>query len=205
MASSSKQKTDEEIAKELAESRKVTLTSAGGLGSGKELIGTNGANSYGGIRVGDEYLVRKDGDREYIDIGGARAYWDPEKNTWKGTGYDSAGGNHRASHFNTVNVAAQPTAAPASSGGGKPPPKKDPGKVIYPPGQGPVLDTNPGGGGYANWQAPMFNYQPITHGQHLNPLVDPNQWVYTPDPQFGILNNPGIYSNNPQPMTGVLV
>jgi len=202
MASSSKRKTDEEIAKELEESRRVTLTSADGLGSGRYGIGTNGSNSYDGIKVGDEYIVRKDGDREYIDIGGARAYWDAEKNTWRGTGYDSAGGNHRGAFFNTVNVAAKPSGG--GGGGEKKAPQKDPGKVIYPQGQGPVLDTNPGGGGYAAWQEPMSNYQPITHGQHLNPLVDPNQWMYTPNPQHGILNNPGLYVSNPQPI-GVLV
>jgi len=203
MASSSKRKTDEEIAKELEESRRVTLTSADGLGSGRYGIGTNGSNSYDGIKVGDEYIVRKDGDREYIDIGGARAYWDAEKNTWRGTGYDSAGGNHRGAFFNTVNVAAKPSGG-GGGGGEKKAPQKDPGKVIYPQGQGPVLDTNPGGGGYAAWQAPMSNYQPITHGQHLNPLVDPNQWMHTPNPQHGILNNPGLYVSNPQPI-GVLV
>ena len=199
MASSSKQKTDEEIAKELAESRKVTLTSAGGLGSGKELIGTNGANSYGGIRVGDEYLVRNDGDREYIDIGGARAYWDPKGNTWRGTGYDSAGGNHRAAHFNTANVEATPNVAPSVGGGAPPPAQPDwrdnidmtQGEGSAGSGDGLTTDQIVDNSGMQNWMA----MGPQTAGEHINALVDPSQWQYQVDPANQRVRNLGRYQN----------
>jgi hypothetical protein len=102
--------------------------------------------------------------------------------------------------------AAEAAPAPESGGGGgggSPEPAPQSGSVIYPDGQGPVMDSGPTGG-YANWQEPMFNYQPITHGQHLNPLVDPNNWAHTPEQQMGLLNNPGLYVSNPRPFTGVL-
>ena len=73
------------------------------------------------------------------------------------------------------------------------------------PSTGPsvsIIDTNPGVG-YDGWQQQMANYYPVTPNQSLNPLVNPGNWMYTPDPQYGILNNPGLYVNNPRPL-GVL-
>jgi|TARA_B100001105_G_C22317910_1_gene411175 hypothetical protein len=194
MASSSKQKTDEEIAKELADARKVMLTSAGGLGSGMYSIG-DGQSSYGDIAQGKEYIVRKDGDREYIDIGGARAYWDEDKKRWAGSGFDSAGGNHRAAHFNTTDVAKQSSGGKGGKGGkgggGKPP--KD--EVTYPGGQGPTVQTTPlsafqVGPGWSNWT-------PVGNGGSANPLWDQyDPWM--PDPAHGIWTNPGIINTNPR-------
>ena len=204
MASSSKapRKTDEEIAKELEDARRVTLTSAGGLGSSMQEIGTNGANSYGGIQVGNEYIVRNDGDREYIDIGGAKAYWDPDRNTSAGSGYDSAGGNHRAASFNTVDVPvvqAQSAAAPA----GAPPPSNKPpkdwrdniDKTIHPGsvGSSPGLETSGivDTTGMDNFMGSMA----ATPGAVVNPNVDPNNWMYQVNPEHQIARNVGVYKN----------
>ena len=204
MGTSSKapRKTDEEIAKELEDARRVTLTSAGGLGSSMQEIGTNGANSYGGIQVGNEFIVRNDGDREYIDIGGAKAYWDPDRNTWAGSGYDSAGGNHRAASFNTVDVPvvqAQSAAAPA----GAPPPSNKPPKdwrdnidnTIHPGsvGSSPGLETSGivDTTGMDNFMGSMA----ATPGAVVNPNVDPNNWMYQVNPEHQIARNVGVYKN----------
>ena len=114
-------------------------------------------------------------------------------------------GDYRSLGGGILSVGNVPAMAEASSGGGggEEPARQSTGSVIYPNGSGEILDTNPTGG-YASWQDQMANYYPTTPNQALNPLVDPNQWIYTPNPQHGILNNPGLYVNNPQPI-GVLV
>ena len=105
---------------------------------------------------------------------------------------------------NYIRLGVSETPQPESGGGGEHPPQDSgSGSVIYPDGQGPVIDTGPTGG-YTNWQQQMFNYQPVTSGQHLNPLVDPNNWIHTPNQQYGLLTNPGLFVNNPSPMKGVL-
>ena len=114
--------------------------------------------------------------------------------------FKSTGGTK---HANYIRLGAA-EAPKAEGGGGKreeAAPVQQEAEIIYPGGE--VIDTGPTGG-YANWQDPMFNYQPITHGQHLNPLADPNNWVHTPDQQMGLLNNPGLFVNNPRPYIGVL-
>ena len=186
----------------MEDARRVTLTSAGGLGSSMQEIGTNGANSYGGIQVGNEYIVRNDGDREYIDIGGAKAYWDPDRNTWAGSGYDSAGGNHRAASFNTVDVPvvqAQSAAAPA----GAPPPSNKPPKdwrdnidnTIHPGsvGSSPGLETSGivDTTGMDNFMGSMA----ATPGAVVNPNVDPKNWMYQVNPEHQIARNVGVYKN----------
>ena len=203
-SSSAPRKTDEEIAKELEDARRVTLTSAGGLGSSMQEIGSNGANSYGDVAVGNEYIVRNDGGREYIDIGGSRAYWDPDRNTWAGSGFDSAGGNHRAASFNTVDVPvvqAQAPAASAAPAGAPPPtnkPKKDwrdnidktihPGSVGSSPPLGTegIVDTG-GMDNFINMGGPA--------GGHINPLVNHNNWIHQVNPDHLKARNVGRYIN----------
>ena len=92
----------------------------------------------------------------------------------------------------------QAAAAETDKGPKKKKKKKPKGKVIYPGGK--TIDTNPGGG-YGGWQdrIDMTNYQPVTPNTNLNPLADANNWMYTPDPKYGVMNNPGIYVNNPKP------
>ena len=92
----------------------------------------------------------------------------------------------------------QAAAAETDKGPKKKKKKKPKDKVIYPGGK--TIDTNPGGG-YGSWQdrINMGNYQPVTPNTQLNPLADANNWMYTPDPQYGVINNPGIYVNNPKP------
>ncbi len=201
MASSSKQKTDEEIQKELEDSRKVTLTSATGLGSGKLTIGTNGASSYGDVGVGNEYAVLNDGGREYINIGGERAYWDDAAGGWAGSGYDGAGGNHRGAMFNTFNSPVQQaqSASPAAPVGAPPPAKPDwrdnidmtQGEGSAGSGDGLTTDEIVDNSGMQNWMA----MGPQTQGEHINALVDPANWQYQVDPANQRVRNLGRYRN----------
>jgi len=207
MSSTSTKKTDAEIQKELEDARKVTLTSATGLGSGKQTIGTNGVNSYGDVGVGNEYVVRSDprkGGQEYIDIGGEKAYWDDEAGGWAGSGYDGAGGNQRGAMFNTFNSPVQQAQASSGGGGGggggggnKPP--KDwrdnidktihPGSVGSSPGleTSGIVDTT----GMDNFMGSMA----ATPGAVVNPNVDPNNWMYQVNPEHQIARNVGVYKN----------
>ena len=113
-------------------------------------------------------------------------------------------GDYRSNGGGIMNIAeipqAQAAAAPDKGPKKKKKDPKDPGEVIYPGPGGKTIDTNPGGG-YGSWQdrINMTNYQPVTPNTHLNPLADANNWMYTPDPQYGVMNNPGIYVNNPKP------
>ena len=87
----------------------------------------------------------------------------------------------------------------ASGGGDKKKPKKDkkpdddivygprPGGVEYGPGPGTddVVDNSG-----MNW---WTNNGPITPGQSMNPLVDPNGWQYQADPNDGYIHDLGRY------------
>ena len=180
MASSSKPKKDETPEEIMARKRMIV----GGAHAGNGLDMTPGT----------EIMMNADGTNGF-SIGGDPSdqyYWNEKTGDYRSNG----GGIARIAEI----PQAQAAAPAPSGGGGKPPPKKKKkpkDKIIYPDGE--VIDTNPGGGGYAAWQAPMTNYQPVTPGTHLNPLTDPANWMHTPDPQFGILNNPGLYVNNPRP------
>ena len=112
-------------------------------------------------------------------------------------------GDYRSNGGGIMSVAEIPQAQAAAAEPDKGPKKKkkkkpETDKVVYP--GGPTIDTTPGGG-YGSWQdrINMGNYQPVTPNTQLNPLVDANNWMYTPDPQYGVINNPGIYVNNPKP------
>ena len=113
-------------------------------------------------------------------------------------------GDYRSNGGGIMNIAEIPQAAPLQAEDSKKSPKKkkkkpETGEVIYPDGE-EIIDTNPGGG-YDGWidRTNMLNYIPQTANTHINPLVDVNNWMYRPDPQYGIINNPGIYVNNPKP------
>jgi len=105
-------------------------------------------------------------------------------------------------HENYIRLgAAEAPKAEGGGGSGEPAaPARQPGEIVYP--QGEVIDTGPVGG-YVQNNQPMYNYYPVTQGQQLNPLVDPNNWLQNPDPRYGLLNSAGLYVNNPQPI-GVL-
>jgi len=180
MASSSKKLPEETPEEIMARKRMIT--------------GGQYAKNLMDIPVGTEVMMDRTGNGFSIgpDISD-KFYWNEKT------------GDYRSHGGGIAKIAEIPQAAApeGGGGGGSEEPARQEGSVIYPDGQGEVVDTGPTGG-YANWQDAMFNYQPITHGQHLNPLVDPNQWVHTPEQQMGLLNNPGIYSNNPRPYLGVL-
>ncbi len=190
-------------AKAMSDRRTVTLVGASGLGSsmsriggaGTNLGGKRGRDGYDDIARGSTYAVNKDDRGEFIDIGGSKAYWSPEHGEWRGTGHDSAGGNHAASRFYTSNNAV---AAQSGGGGGKRkknPKPKDPvtGRdIVTDPGvtTGDVLGQQ----GYNS----MMNFQPISNTmggdgqtQHLNPLVDAGNWLHQLQPQQ--VTSPGTY------------
>ena len=183
MASSSKPREDETPEEIMARRRMI--------------VGGQHAGNLSNMAPGTEIMMNRDGSNGFRlnDSGDPSSIFKWNEKT----------GDYRSGQGGIARIAEIPQAAVAESGGGggSEEPARQGGEVIYPNGQGEVMDTGPTGG-YANWQDPMFNYQPITHGQHLNPLADPNQWVHTPEQQMGLLNNPGIYSNNPRPIFGVL-
>ncbi len=188
----------EEAARKHAERRKVLVHSGSGIGSGKDGFGPAYRGS-GPEGTPTEYAVYNDKRGEYIKIGdvdsGGRAYWDADQGVWRSSAIGASG----SAQYWSTDVAAparQQAAKPSSGGGGRAPP----GKIVYP--QGKVIDTGPVGG-YAQNNQPMYNYYPVTQGQQLNPLVDPNNWLQNPDPRYGLLNSAGLYVNNPQPI-GVL-
>jgi len=189
----------EEAAKKHAERRKVLVHSGAGIGNNMQGFGPMYKGS-GPEGTPTEYAVFKDKRGEYIKIGdadsGGKAYWDADQGWWRSAGP----GRHGAARYWSSDVAAKPSGG-GGGGGHAPAPARESGEVIYP--QGEVIDTGPTGG-YLNTQQPMFDYYPTTPNQALNPLVDPNNWVYTPNQQYGLLNSAGVYVNNPKPITGVL-
>jgi len=201
MASSSKQKTAEELsaqqagydeqAKAMNDRRQVTLVGADGLGSSRARIG-GGYDNYDNISRGGTYAVNNDDRGEYIDIGGAKAYWNADKGNWQGTGQDSSGGNHNGASFMTSDVAAPqaigaPTVAPEA-------PKDwrddiDDSKSAGP--EGMTTDQIVDNAGMDNW----MQMGPQTAGQHINALVDPANWQHQVDPQYQQTRNLGRYIN----------
>ena len=193
------QATQDAQAQAMSEQKQVTLTGATNLGSGSYDIGGegygsgNGGNSYDDISVGQTYTVQtnKDG-REYIDIGGAPAYYNESKGVWEGSGHDSAGGNKSGSTFSTGSVTAAPTSS--GGGGGKPPPKKKPPTDTMPPAWNPPPGTDPDRSGTnqslgdQNVES-MLGYKPTSSDgeggtQNLNPLADANNWLHIEDPKY---------------------
>ena len=184
MASSSKPKKDETPEEIMARKRMI--------------IGGQEAGNLSPLEVGQEIMMNADGSNGFrINNSG-----DPSS-VYK---WNEKTGDYRSHGGGIARIAKIPqekSSGGKGGGGGEEPARQSTGSVIYPDGSGEILDTNPTGG-YASWQEQMANYYPTTPNQALNPLVDPNQWMYTPNPQHGILNNPGLYVNNPQPI-GVLV
>jgi len=177
MASSSKPE-KEETAEEIMARKRMIMS------------GTEAGNLMA-YEPGTEIMMNKDGSNGFSmgDDLSDQFYWNEKT------------GDYRSHGGGIMSIAEIPQAqAAAPDKGPKKKKKKKPetGEVIYPGPGGKVIDTNPGGG-YGVWQTDMTNYKPVTPNTHLNPLVDPNNWMYTPDPQYGVINNPGIYVNNPKP------
>lgn len=181
MASSSKQ-LPEETAEEIMARKRMIMS------------GTQAGNLMA-YEPGTEIMMNRDGSNGFsTDTTG-----DPSSIF----NWNEKTGDYRSNGGGIMSIAeipqAQAAAAEEPDKGPKKKKKKKPkDKVVYPGGK--TIDTNPGGG-YGSWQdrIDMGNYQPVTPNTHLNPLVDAGNWMYTPDPQYGVINNPGIYVNNPKP------
>ena len=178
MASSSKPQ-KEETAEEIMARKRMIM-------SGTE------AGNLQAYTPGTEIMMNRDGSNGF-SMGGS----DPSNQFM----WNEKTGDYRSNGGGIMSIAEIPQAQAAAPDKGPKKKKKDPkdpGEVIYPGPGGKTIDTNPGGG-YGGWQTGMTNYQPVTPNTHLNPLADANNWMYTPDPQYGVMNNPGIYVNNPKP------
>jgi hypothetical protein len=90
-------------------------------------------------------------------------------------------------------------------GGGTPKPKPKP-KPKPPGGPNPDIKPSPIPGITPTGPADtatilgdtydyMYNWRPVTPGQGMNPLVDPNAWLHQVDPKWQRIRDPGIYVN----------
>ena len=141
-----------------------------------------------------ETYTLKNGRKGFTGDDGSIYYFNEDNGRWESH-------TRSANYYNLGDIAA-----PAASGGGgggvtdpnegeKKPPGMGgtiekgprPGGVQYGPGlgTGDIVDNS----GMNNW----MNNGPVTPGQTLNPLMDPNEWQYQADPNDGYVPDLGTY------------
>jgi len=132
-----------------------------------------------GQRITDIYTLK----------GGRRGFQDTTGNTWYETKPESGefrmssgqGGGTGEGYQSPITIAfggikrEEPEAARTGGGGGLL--AAEPGSVVGAQGGG-VLNQGPTTSDVVGGFDQMFAFEPVTAGTHINPLVDPNNWMY---------------------------
>jgi hypothetical protein len=109
-------------------------------------------------------------------------------NTYK---WNERTGDYRSHMGGILNVGTVPEVAePEGGGGGRGLIAAEPGSVVGAQGGG-VLNQGPTTSDVVGGFDQMFAFEPTTAGTHINPLVDPNNWMY--QGQGYTPANPGQY------------